>query len=221
MVNKQHNLNIVRETIVDKIYYIVEHQILSGKLAPGAKLSEAKVAKEFNVSRAPAREALLRLEGANLLEKSHLGRSVIEFSIEEYREVYEIKNVIESYAAMKATLYATKRDFKTLEMYLNEMFESIEPLNFERLFELNKLFHDHIVHCCSNKRLVELYDLRVKPIRTSISVRLRYKDIVKEHKLIYDAFIKRDGKKVRELMEIHTMKGMDSVISQMISSGKT
>jgi len=219
-MNKKYNLTVIRETIVDKIYYILEDQILSGELEPGAKLSEAKIAQEFGVSRAPAREALLRLEAAKLLDKSHLGRSIVELSIEEIRETYEIKNIIEAYAAMKAALYASKQDFETLKSYLDNMFDCIDPPNFQRLTELNKAFHDRIVYCCQNKQLIELYNHRLRAARwTSISVTLRYRQIVKEHKMIYNALVRRNGKRVRELMELHTKRGLDCIISQMISRG--
>jgi DNA-binding GntR family transcriptional regulator len=67
-------LNLNQETLVDRIVDILEDRILTGKLEPGTKLSEVGVANEFGVSRAPAREALQRLQEMNLLQKTYKGR---------------------------------------------------------------------------------------------------------------------------------------------------
>jgi len=218
MEKTTHHLNVHRETLVDKIVDILESQILTGKLEPGTKLSEARVAKEFNVSRAPAREALLRLEDVNLLRKNHMGRAVAEFSIEEFREIYEIKNIIEAYAAMRAAEDATERDLNKLKSILNEMDNNLRPPNYKKLIKLNNEFHNHIVHCSNNRKMIELYDLRVKQVRwTSVNYKIRPQLSVKEHQDIYDALVEKDGNRVRALMERHTMGSMERIISEMKS----
>ena len=210
------HLTVHRETLVDKLVDILENQILTGKLEPGTKLSEAGVAKEFSVSRAPAREALLRLEEINLVRKNHLGREIAEFSIEEFREIYEIKNVLEAYAAMQATHAATERDIKKLKSILDEMYDNLDTPDYQRLMRLNSQFHDHIVHCCGNQKIIELYDMRVKQVRwTTVNYKTRPKLSVEEHQQIFEAFIRRDAKAVRALMEDHTMGSMKRIIEEI------
>ena len=213
------SLTIHRETLVAKIVDIIENQILTGKLKPGTKLSEAKVAKEFNVSRAPAREALLRLEDTNLLRKNHLGREVTEFSIEEFREIYEVKNVIEAFAAMQAAHHATERDFRRLKSILDEMHANLSPPKHAKLIKLNSQFHDYIVYCSQNSKAIELYNLRVKQVRwTTVNYKVRPHLSVKEHQEIYEAFIQKDGSEVRSRMENHTMGSMERIIAEMKSN---
>ncbi|NIS61920.1 MAG: GntR family transcriptional regulator, partial [Proteobacteria bacterium] len=79
MNTKDITINLNRETLVDRIVDILEGRILTGELKPTAKLSEARVAKEFGVSRVPAREALQRLQEMNLVRKTRLGREVAKF----------------------------------------------------------------------------------------------------------------------------------------------
>jgi DNA-binding GntR family transcriptional regulator len=180
------------------------------------------VAKEFNVSRAPAREALLRLEDVNLVRKNNLGREVVEFSIEEFREIYEVKNVLEAYAAMQATQTATERDMKKLHSILDEMNNNLNPPNHKKLIKLNNEFHDYIIHCSTNRNLIELYDIRVKQVRwTSVNYKTRPQLSVKEHDDIYAAFLRRDAQMVRSLMESHTMGSMERIISEMESKKRS
>jgi len=217
-----HRITVHRETLVDKIVEILENQILSGRLEPGTKLSEARVAKEFNVSRAPAREALLRLEDINLLRKNHRGREVAGFSIEEFRGIYEMKNVLEAYAAMQAVSFATDRDYKKLKSLLDEMKDSLDPPDHKKLIKLNSKFHDYIVHGCRNDKLIEAYSLRAKQVRwTSGNYKTRPQLSVEEHEKIYEAFIQKDGNGVRALMESHTMGSMERIIAEMRAMKKS
>ena len=59
---KEFPFEFHRETIVDQIVNILERRIVSGDLAPGSKLGELMVSKEFGVSRIPSREALNALK---------------------------------------------------------------------------------------------------------------------------------------------------------------
>src|SRR5512137_746599 len=103
-VDIKSNLN--RETLVDRIVDILEDRILKGDLPPGTKLSEAAIGKEFEVSRVPAREALQRLEEMNLVRKNHLSRTVAKFNRDEFFQLYELKNIVEAFGAMKGALTA-------------------------------------------------------------------------------------------------------------------
>lgn len=214
-----------RETLVDKITEVLEKGILSGNILPGTRLSESWVATEFGVSRIPAREALQRLEEMNLLRKSHRGREVIKFSLDEFREIYELKNVVEAYGVMKGAYNAQERDLKEIGATLESMESCLEPVNLMRLRALNARFHDHLVHCSKNTKLIEVYNLRVKQVRWASSLSLTVPDrprlSVREHQEIFKAFAGRNGRKARELMEEHTNGSMERVLARLKASEKS
>lgn len=58
---------IERRTTIDVVYEALFEEIASLKLLPGAKLSEADIARRFGVSRQPVRDAFNRLENKGLL----------------------------------------------------------------------------------------------------------------------------------------------------------
>lgn len=115
--NIKFNLN--RETLVDRIIDILEERILTGELSPRTKLSELGVANEFGVSKVPAREALQRLEEMNQVRKTHVARGVAEFSLEEFREINELKNVVEAFGAMKGALNANDQDLTKIQSVID------------------------------------------------------------------------------------------------------
>jgi len=56
-----------RRTNVDSVYDYLYEEITTMRLLPGAKLSEAEIAKLFEISRQPVRDAFSRLENQDLL----------------------------------------------------------------------------------------------------------------------------------------------------------
>ena len=215
------DLSLNRETLVDKIVNYLEKRILSGDIPPKTKLSETKVAIEFDVSRAPAREALQRLEEMNLICRARLGREVVDFSIDEFHKIYELKNGIEAYAAMLGAFRATEQELKKIQSFLNNMELSLKTENQVKLRKLNIQFHDCMVKCSHNNKLIESFELIVKQVRWASSLSLSIPDrpelSLVEHREIFDAFLKKNGKKVRALMEDHTNGSMERIIARVRS----
>jgi len=216
---KNIKLNLSRETLVDRIVNLLENRILTGEFLPGTKLSELGVANEFGVSRAPAREALQRLQEMNLVQKTHNGREVAKFSLEEFREIYELKNVVEAYGAMKGTLKARDSDLRKIESVVNNMAKCLNSEDFEKIRVLNYQFHDLMVKCSGNRKLIENYLSLVKQVRWSAALSLglpgRPKQSFEEHKAIFEAFKQRRAQHVRTLLETHSDNNMHRILLQL------
>jgi len=217
-------LNLNRETLVDRIVNILEDRILTGELLPGTKLSELGIGNEFGVSRAPAREALQRLQEMNLVRKTHFGREVAKFSLEEFREIHELKNVIGAFGAMKGALNATEQDLKKIQSVIDKMKGYVNSRDLRQLRSLNFQFHDLLVYCSRNQKVIDTYSLLAKQVRWAASLSLSLPDrplrSTQEHLSIFEAFKQRDAKKVRTLMEKHTNDSMERILSQLRSKEK-
>jgi DNA-binding GntR family transcriptional regulator len=218
-------LIVHRETLVDRLVHLLQESILSGDLKPKTKLSEAQVAKEFGVSRAPAREALQRLEEMNLIRKNHLGREVAEFSPDEFQQIYELKNVVEAFGAMQGALKAKEEEMTKIQSVLRRMEQCVASGDLTHLRYLNYEFHDLLVSCCENKKLIETYQSLVKQIRwaTSLSLELpaRPEESFREHREVFEAFQRQDAESVRVLLEAHSHANMNRILSQMEVKGET
>jgi len=224
MDTKNITLNLNRETLVDRIVTILEDRILAGELLPETKLSEVRVANEFGVSRAPAREALQRLQEMNLVRKTHFGREVAKFSLEEFREIHELKNVVGAFGAMEGALNATDQDLKKIQSVIDKMKGCANSRDLRQLRSLNFQFHDLLVYCSRNQKVIDTYSLLAKQVRWAASLSLSLPDrplrSTQEHLSIFEAFKQRDAKKVRVLMEKHTNDSMERILSQLRSKEK-
>jgi len=222
-VKKNNKLVLHRETYVDKIVELVEDQILSGAIPPEAKISEGQLAKEFGVSRGPVREALNRLEDKGLVEKKDFGRSIKRFDIDEYRETYELRIIVEAYCTMQAAERSTEKDHKIINDLVDRMEKNLSPENRPTLRKLVVQFHDAIVECSRNKTLIETYHTASKKVRWATTVVLKLRDQqldFSEHRKIADMIIKGDSKKARTLMERHTITNMELLLKEFEKKGK-
>ena len=95
-------------TLRGQVLGAVRSAVVSGRLAPGARVNEAQLASDLGVSRGTLREAIRRLEQEGLLVTlSHRGTFVRELSTEEIAEVYGVRLALESYAAREASTQLT------------------------------------------------------------------------------------------------------------------
>lgn len=219
MLAKSNKLSPHRETYVDKIVELVEEQILSGTLPPESKISEGQLAKEFDVSRGPAREALNRLEDMGLVEKKGFNRTIKAFDINEYRETYELKIIVESYCTMQAAIKSTEQDHKIIRDLVDQMSKNLSPENQPELGKLVVKFHDYIVGCSRNKTLIDVYQSAQKKIRWTNNVVLKLRDHkvdFKEHYNISKMVLDREPEKARTLMECHTTTNMKVLIKEFV-----
>src|SRR5699024_4736264 len=76
-------------------------QIMSGSIPKGQVLSENQIAKEFNVSRSPVREALKKLEEEKLLRLERMGVVVLGIAEKDIEEIYDVRLMIESFVMQR------------------------------------------------------------------------------------------------------------------------
>jgi DNA-binding GntR family transcriptional regulator len=106
-----------RESNTNRAYREVRQRILFGEMPPGAQYLEQELAEMLGMSRTPVREALIRLADERLVEvRPRHGARVLDISIRDIREIYELLAELESLAGRcVASNGATSAQIATLE----------------------------------------------------------------------------------------------------------
>ena len=113
--------------------------ILSGALESGQPLRQEQIAKDFEVSAVPVREALRQLAGEGLVTLTpNRGARVSEVSYEEAREITEIRIALESLALRLSVPNITEDDLRQAEEVLDLWDAAEDPATFAAL---NWRFH--------------------------------------------------------------------------------
>lgn len=105
--------------MVDLAYRRIRDLVLSGELAPGARLGQVELAERFGISRTPVREALRRLAGEGLVDQiSNRGFRVADLGLDAVLRRLEVRALLEPGIARLAAERRSERDIASLELSL-------------------------------------------------------------------------------------------------------
>ena len=196
--------------------------ILTGEYGPEERLIEEQLAERLGVSRTPVRQALTMLEAEGLVEITpNRGATVCSFSIEDVRDIYDLRAVLEGHAARLAAGRIERRELERLRELAREMeglpgqFDDHEE-EIRALVALNQEFHGTIVEASRNRRLERL-------INRTVEIPLMFKAFCwytahertisnHYHRQILEALENGDADRAEIKMREHVYEGRDFVI---------
>jgi DNA-binding GntR family transcriptional regulator len=205
-------------TLAEQIAVRLRGDVLAGRLAGGARLSQERLAEQFRVSRVPIRDALRQLQAEGLVvSHARLGTSVAELSTADLEELYDMRLALEPVVARMATARLRAADLAEMRRHLDVMSSSGE-LSAE-WFSAHAKFH-HVLNARSGReRMCRLVDnLRVQTERYVRVYRFaveRAGELGAEHELIYRAAQGGDGDAVAAAVGEHLVLVRDRVLDYL------
>lgn len=197
-----------KSSLSSKIFNVLRDNILEGKYVHDEKLIEVKLAQELGVSRTPVREALKQLELEGLVENiPNKGVVVKGISKQDISDIYTIRLAIEGIAVEWAMEKMSEEDVEKLkEIYELMEFYTLKK-DYLKISELNTQFHEVIYKATKSRYLEQVlkdFQYYIKTTRNkSLRTPGRLESALEEHREILDAFITKDPKKAREVLENH------------------
>jgi len=144
-------------TLCDAVFLKLRDEIVSGTLKAGQRLEQKELADRFGISRMPVRDALRRLEAEGLVVvQGRRGVIVPTIDVEEMREIYRIREVLEALAVRLAVPNLTDEDVVALSRLERQMEESSRGGDLEMWLRLDGKFHLSIFERCDSPRLMRL-----------------------------------------------------------------
>jgi DNA-binding GntR family transcriptional regulator len=123
-------------TLAEKAFAMLHDAIIVGELHPGERLPIGDLAEAMHLSQMPIREALRRLDADGLVENiPHRGASVAPLTIEDLREVYDARLLLELPAIEGAAARFTAADEREAAASLERLEDATE--RGERTLALN------------------------------------------------------------------------------------
>ena len=131
-----------RRTTTDVVFDQLHDEIVSLKLLPGTKLSEAEVARRFGVSRQPVRDAFNRLDNLDLLLiRPQKATEVRGFSIDRIGLARFVRLAVELEVIRHACSVWNTSHAERLEQNLDQQQQSIDNGQPEKFHALDYQFH--------------------------------------------------------------------------------
>ncbi|WDL95678.1 GntR family transcriptional regulator [Alicyclobacillus sp. ALC3] len=195
------------DSLAEQVYRYLRHEILTAGFAPGSKLVESQLAKDFQISRSPLREAIRRLEQEGLLVTAHGVTHLFEPTQQDFEDLYELRMALEPLAAGLAVRHMADEDFVQMRTLLERTELYLEADQVDAFVESNAAFHDMIVQASNNQRLIramaEVSSLARYYRYICFKLYRRQVDSAEQHWRVYRALVARDEELARDEMYNH------------------
>lgn len=206
----------------------LKEEILSGRLSPGQRIDLQGLAKSWNVSPTPLRDAARSLETQGLVSVSpRRGAFVAEVDKKALKEIFELRAALECTATELATPIVPIQEVEdALSAYKRARDATNERERRKALAAIDNLIHDVIIRNCGNSRLIKIMNGLRDHIRWSqqtiiARVPQPYNDTLPEHIRIAEAVCRRDSATAVAAMRDHLQNSYQRFLSRLESNSET
>ena len=205
-----------------QVYVRLKSAILNGSFALGERLSTDELAKHFEVSVMPVRDALKLLEVDGLVQiMPRRGVFVTEVKPETVKEIFQIRRIIER-AAIENLAEITPTLIDSLQKKLTQMGSlrkgQIYP-EYAQYVQLDAQFHNLIVSIAGNQQLLQLYEGLHWPIQLvlvlSHSHSQRAQQTALEHAEVIEAIIAKDVERAQQALTVHLVNAEADLLRRL------
>ena len=190
--------------------------IVSGELKPGEQVLQDALAERFGVSRVPLREALKILEGeGQVIYRPHRGYFVAELDLDDLREVYRIRDVLETEAVTTAVEHITEAELADVELALQEVERAADSGDLVAMAESNRRFHFGLMEAAHMPRLSRL--VRILWDATDVYRSVYYSEgghrsaVIDEHRAVLEAVKAGDADRACAVLREHRERAVKAL----------
>jgi len=211
MVEERRKLTPIRRRVLrEEVREAVIDEILSGRLAPGTRIVETQLAKQFGVSQAPVREALrdLALDGFVVCSPFR-STYVRQISTADLLKSYPVRAALESVAAREAAAIIDEETLAKLEEHIAAMRRAAEANDHRAHVDADFAFHHTIIKASGNEMLEHVWQsmrLATTTLVTHSMMQMTHRsmgEIGERHVVVLEALRSRDPLAAETAMRRH------------------
>jgi len=205
-----------------KIYSSLRHDILTMSLPPGDLLDEVKIAKRFDVSRSPVREALIRLSSEGLVKTlPNKSTMVSPLNVEEFPKYLDALDLMQRVTTRLAATQHTAEDLARIKVEQAAFEHSLQQRDALAMIESNRNFHIAISDAGHNRYFTLLYARLLDEGRRMLRLYFRSLDdmlppeLIGQHQNIIEAIENRDADLADKLAHEHAVQVGDQFLAYL------
>jgi DNA-binding GntR family transcriptional regulator len=197
-----------RHPAAPQIHEVLRRSIITMRLRPRKKVSEAELALELGVSRTPVREALIKLAEDRLVEiLPQRGSFITPIRLHEVLEARFIREALEIAVVREAAASGRAEILGRLEGLLQAQRAAARDKDLERFLDLDEAFHHTLSESIDKQRSWRL----IQTVKHQLD-RVRYLSLpepgnlallIRQHAAIAEAVLARKPEKAETLMRAH------------------
>ena len=206
------------ESLSEQIFQKIKNDIFDFKLMPGQRFTETEIAKSYQVSRTPIRQALYRLQQDGYVDVHfRSGWQVKSLNFKSYEELYDLRTLLECYAVEQLCRLSKEQLRISLQKLIMQW--CIDPSEYIRslreISEQDEAFHCELVATASNAEMAKVHrdvSEKIRIIRRlDFSKESRIDATYHEHQKILNALLKQDLDETIHLLKAHIEQSRNEV----------
>jgi DNA-binding GntR family transcriptional regulator len=213
-----------RDTASDDVVRRLRQDILGGALPPGTRIKVEELARRYDVSPMPVREAIRTLEGEGIVETSpRRGARVVAIDEGFIRNVYDMREALEGMLAARCAERAGPADVAAIRATAAEHEEAVRGGALEAVVDLDRRLHLAIADAAGNppaRRAITIGRGLIEALRLRAGFTpTRLARIVQEHTALADAIAGRDAHAAGLVARIHVIGARDDLLAFLARPG--
>lgn len=214
-------------TLTERVYAGIRADILAGRHQPGAPLRLAPLAKQFDVSTAVVREALIRLAERHLLVLApNQGFRVVEISRRDLVELTEMRVLLEG-LALRQSIQRGDMAWEAQVVSSHHVLDRTPflrqdgPGSTDEWAIAHSAFHDALGIGCGNERLIQMTDLLrdsselYRQLSAAVPAE-KSRDVAAEHRALMELSVARQEGEALEALGQHFQRTTDVLLEHVL-----
>ena len=220
--------------LTDTIYLSIKNDIIAQVFQPGEKLNIKELARKYNVSDTPVKQALQRLMDEKMVVNTpNKGMSIRTLTSHEMNDIFDMRLMMDTFFAKDIIATLNYNDILRQQIIDNlttqkNFIENNDSSHMpEEYFTLDLEFHTLFLTASGNQKAVDVFrELQPFTYATGRYVKQPYSrdcECVKEHEAILEAAFAGDPEKLQEAVTTHLNNSRNALqlifkVNRMISA---
>jgi len=212
-------------TETDAVHARLREDIVTCRLAPGARVSEAVLADTYGCGKAPVRAALARLRQEGWLKAEARKATVIApITLQDVDELYELRLLLEPAAARLAAGRVDQPELARLKALAEQRYVPGNARSTLAFLAANREFHSRVAAATRNsllaRALAELLDRMTRVMHLGLGLRDRTRELTHDHRALVAALARGDGGAAETLARKEIEDSRRMVLDALLNSDR-
>ncbi len=213
--------NEIVTSLAEQAYNVLHREILTCVLAPGQVVSERELARRYELSKTPIREALAQTCYDGLMQRlPGRGYMVAPITIKDIQDLFDLRLILELTAAERAAQNPPPALIAQLKEMSEVSYNLDDPESHILFLKTNRIFHLTLAEAAANRRLVGTLENLLNQMERLFHLGLRLRDssqeMVQEHHAVVEALENGDIEGVREVIERQIITSRDRILEAIL-----
>jgi DNA-binding GntR family transcriptional regulator len=207
----------------DIAYWTIKDDIISCALQPGEEISETVLVGRYGLSKAPMRNALMRLRQEGLVvSRGRLGNIVTPITLRDVQEISQLRLVLEVAVTRLAAGNVDAERIGKLNRAVKAGYKPGNQKSEAAYLRANREFHRYVAEASGNRRLaalvIDLMEQHERIVHLGLTLQKREHEFLHFHDDLVAALIEGDGERAAKLTEQALRGGQRKVMEALLSS---